>query len=93
LKKLIHIGYGDSATACILEAINNHGLIGDGAIPSRDDFTQGPISECLKPNGLNQRINYWESVDHILRFGFDVRAFYNQSINILDEIYAAEVTI
>ncbi len=91
--KNIHIGYGDSATGCILEAIKKHGLAGDGAVPSRDDFTQGPISECLAPNGLNQRIAYWESVGRALDSRFEARVFYNGSIKILDDLEADEVTI
>ena len=91
--KNIHIGYGDSATGCILEAIKIHSLSGDEAIPSRDDFTQGPISDCLLPNGLEQRIEYWESVDKVLRHRFDVRDFYHQSIKILDDLVADEITL
>ncbi len=93
MKKNIHIGYGDSATGCLLEAIRNHGLLGEDAIPSRDDFTQGPISDCLLPNGLNQRIEYWKSVDEVLGFRFEPGDFYNNSIKILEDIEADEVTI
>jgi len=91
--KNIHIGYGDSATGCLLEAMKDHGLPGDDAVPSRDDFTQGPISECLQPNGLEQRIGYWEAVDKVLGFGFDTRTFYNESIRILDELETDEITL
>lgn len=91
--KHLHIGYGDSATACILEAIENHGLPGDGAIPSRDDFTQGPISECLTQNGIHQRVEYWKSVDKVLSFGMDVQEFYLKSIQLLDDIDTDQLTI
>jgi len=93
MRKNIHIGYGDSAKGCLLEAIQDHGLPGDGAIPSRDDFTQGPISECLGSGGLQQRIAYWESVDKVLGFRFDAKNFYNNSLKILDDLEADEITI
>ena len=89
----LHIGYGDSATACILEAIKDHRLTGDGAIPSRDDFTQGPISECMIPNGIHQRIEYWESVEKVLNFGRDVQTFYLKSIQLIKNIEADQLTI
>jgi len=89
----IHIGYGDSATGCLLEALKNHGLEGDGAVPSRDDFTQGPISECLIPGGLIQRMDYWEEVDRKLGGRFEPREFFQQSKKILDDLEAEEVTI
>jgi|TARA_R110000737_G_scaffold286931_1_gene293407 hypothetical protein len=50
-----HIGYGDSATGCLKEAIKSYGLPGDKAIPSRDDFTQGPIAECDAEMNTSQR--------------------------------------
>ena len=93
MQRHIHIGYGDSATGCLNEAILNHGLAGDHAIPSRDDFTQGPISECLFPNGLNQRITYWKLVDRELGFRFEPKEFYNKSIKILDDLESDEITI
>lgn len=89
----LHIGYGDSATGCLLEAIENHGLPGDGAIPSRDDFTQGPISECSTPKGIHQRIEYWKSVDKVLNFEMDVQDFYLKSIQLLKDIDTDQLTI
>lgn len=91
--KNIHIGYGDSATGCILEALKIHGLPGDGAVPSRDDFTQGPVSESLTPSGVNQRIEYWKLVDRKLGFRFDADTFYNNSMKILDDLQADEITL
>ena len=91
MSKNIHIGYGDSATGCLLEAIKSFGLPGNTAIPSRDDFTQGPISESI--NDLSQRIRYWESVDEVLNFRNDVKAFYLASIKVIDELEADDITI
>lgn len=91
--KNMHIGYGDSATGCILEALDNHGLSGDGAVPSRDDFTQGPISDCLIPDGLKQRKKYWASVDQVLGFSFETDTFYDDSMKILDDLEADEITL
>lgn len=91
--KNIHIGYGDSATGCLKEAIEKQGLSGDDAIPSRDDFTQGPISDCIGKNGVEQRIAYWEKVEEKLKFGMDVRIFYTQSIQLLEEIQADQITL
>lgn len=93
MKRNTHIGYGDSATGCLLEAIANHGLLGDATIPSRDDFTQGPISECLNLDGLNQRIAYWKSVDEVLGFNFDTNDFYQKSLGILNDLESDEITI
>lgn len=89
----IHIGFGDSATDCILEAIENSGLSGDGAIPSRDDFTQGPISKCISSDGIYQRIEYWESVNEVLGYINDVSGFYSRSIQLIDILEAEEITI
>ncbi|MEM9549367.1 MAG: DUF3658 domain-containing protein [Bacteroidota bacterium] len=91
--KNIHIGYGDSATGCLLEAITNHGLPGAHAFPSRDDFTQGPISQCLEPDGLQQRIVYWQTVGDKLGFPFQPEEFYQQSMTILDELESDEITL
>ena len=91
--KNIHIGYGDSATSCLLEAIKSYGLPGDSAVPSRDDFTQGPISECLMPNGLQQRIEYWQAINDVLGFQFEPDEFYQRSIAILDGLETDEVTL
>ena len=91
--RYLHIGYGDSATACLLEAIENHGLAGDGAIPSRDDFTQGPISECFTSDGIHQRIAYWKSVDKVLNFRMEIQEFYLKSIQLLKEIDTDQLTI
>lgn len=91
--KNVHIGYGDSATGCLQEAIDQFGLPGDSAIPSRDDFTQGPISEVLKPRGLVQRIEYWRAVDQALGFRFEPEEFYRNSIQILDDVNTEEITL
>jgi hypothetical protein len=93
LVKHIHIGYGDSATGCILEAIKKHCLPGFGAVPSRDDFTQGPISECIDQKGIEQRISYWQSVEKVLGFDKDIREFYQKSIQLLNEVKADQITI
>lgn len=89
----MHIGYGDSATDCILEAIKEYQLPGDGAIPSRDDFTQGPISDWLQTNGIHQRIAYWESMDKVIGLGMDVKAFSLASLKILDTLESEEITL
>ncbi|MDF1695445.1 MAG: DUF3658 domain-containing protein [Saprospiraceae bacterium] len=91
--KSIHIGFGDSAAACIQEAIVNFGLKGDEVIPSRDDFTQGPISNCLIESGLSERMEYWRHVNRMLEVEMDVPQFYKQSISLLDNLDAQEVTI
>lgn len=93
MPQLIHIGYGDSAKDCLLEAIQDHGLSGDGALPSRDDFTQGPISKCLAPEGILQRIEYWNTVDAVIGFGFDTENFYLESMKLLDDLECDEITI
>jgi hypothetical protein len=91
--KSLHIGYGDSATGCILDAIESYGLPGNGAVPSRDDFTQGPISECMTVSGIQQRISYWDSVEKALNFGMDVQDFYHKSMQLLENIEADHITI
>ena len=91
--KKIHIGYGDSATGCLKEAIKVHGLPGDKAIPSRDDFTQGPISECDENMNTSQRQNYWKMIDAEVNFGMDVDLFYQESMVLLDQVMDCEVVI
>ncbi len=91
--KKIHIGYGDSATGCLKEAIKLHGLLGDKAIPSRDDFTQGPISECDAEMDTSQRQNYWKMIDSEVNFEMDVDLFYQESMVLLDQVLDCEVVI
>ena len=91
--KHVHIGYGDSATACLKEAMELHKLPGDDAIPSRDDFTQGPISEWLTGTGIDQRIEYWRSIASKLNHDTEVESFYRRSIHLLEQIQSAQVTL
>lgn len=91
--KIIHIGYGDSATGCLKEAIKSFGLEGDKAIPSRDDFTQGPISECDAEMGTDQRQAYWKMIDKEVHFGMDIDLFYQESMLLLDEVDDVEVVL
>lgn len=91
--KIIHIGYGDSAAGCLQAAIGNHGLAGDKVIPSRDDFTQGPISECGKKMETDQRQNYWKMIDKEVHFGMDIDIFYQESMLLLDHVNEAEVVL
>lgn len=60
-KILVHIAYGDSAAGC-LRAAMKLGLPGESVIVSRDDFTQGPISDCIVDGGLQQRVQYWKNI-------------------------------
>lgn len=93
MKNHIHIGYGDSANECLLEAIKNYNLPGDASVPSRDDFTQGPINDWLDSSGIHQRIAYWESIDQVLGLGMNVKEFSLASLKILDDIEADEITL
>jgi len=91
--KIIHIGYGDSATGCLKEAMNSSGLPGDKAVPSRDDFTQGPISECDKDMNTSQRQDYWKMIDKEINFGMDVDLFYQESMVLLDHVVNSEIVL
>lgn len=93
MKRHVHIGYGDSATDCLKEAIEKFALPGEDAIPSRDDFTQGPISDCLTGKGVDQRIAYWETMEKVLRFGKEVGPFYKASIELLNTLRSKEITL
>jgi len=73
--------------------MEDHGLPGDQCIPSRDDFTQGPISECDAEMNTTQRQDYWKKVDVDVDFGMDVDLFYQESIEILDQIEDCEVVL
>jgi hypothetical protein len=75
------------------EAIKLHGLLGDNAIPSRDDFTQGPISECGAEMDTSQRRKYWKMIDSEVNFGMDVDLFYEESMVLLDQVIDCEVVI
>lgn len=61
MSECVHIAFGDSAAGCIRKAIEL-GMPGDHIVVSRDDFTQGPISDCLKDGGLAQRSQYWSNL-------------------------------
>jgi len=89
----LHIGYGDSATACLNEAILNHGLPGVKAIPSRDDFTQGPIPQHSNITDFQVRISYWESLYQVLGYHQDVRKFFLESIRLLQNLQADQITL
>jgi hypothetical protein len=91
--KKIHIGFGDSATRCLIEAIKSHGLLRDKAIPSRDDFTQGPITECDAEMNTSQRQDYWNMIDAEVHFGMDVDLFYQESMVLLDQVEDCEAVI
>lgn len=91
--KIIHIGYGDSANDSLKEAMSNHGLLGDKTIPSRDDFTQGPISDCDSKMNTTQRQDYWKMIDAEVGFGMDVDLFYQESMVLLDQIEDCEIVL
>ena len=75
------------------EAIKSHDLLGDNAIPSRDDFTQGPISECDADMDTSQRQDYWKKIDEEINFGMDVDLFYQESMVLLDQVEDCEVVL
>jgi len=89
---MIHIAYGDSAAGCLREAIDKHGLPGDGVVPSRDDLTQGPLRGD-ETQAYGYRISYWAMIGGELDFDMDVHSFYQESIQLLDSIDDDEVTI
>ncbi len=91
--KIVHIGYGDSAASCLKEAMLVHGLEGSTSIPSRDDFTQGPISECDSAMDTTQRQDYWKMIDAEVDFGMDIDLFYQESMLILDQVDECEVVL
>lgn len=91
--KVIHIGYGDSATGCLKEAMDSHGLPGDKTVTSRDDFTQGPISECDAAMDTSQRQDYWKIIDAEVNFGMDIDLFYQESMVLLDHVENCEVVL
>ena len=90
---LIHIGFGDSATGCLNESMNSFGLSGDKALPSRDDFTQGPISDCDADMDTTQRQDYWKMIDQELNFGMDIDLFYQESMVLLDQVSDCEIVL
>ena len=83
--QLIHIGYGDSAAGCLRASIKL-GMPGDRVVVSRDDFTQGPISDCIDDGGLKQRSQYWTSLKIISSQLDDVFEHYQSSLKALDDI-------
>ena len=85
MNQLIHIGYGDSAAGCLRESIKL-GMPGNMVVVSRDDFTQGPISDSINDGGLSQRSQYWTSLKILSSQLDDVYEHYNSSIKALDEV-------
>jgi len=51
-----------------------------------DDFTQGPIDECLIDGGQSQRSNYWENLKTLHSGMEDVKSHYVSTLKALDEI-------
>lgn len=82
---IIHIGYGDSAAGCLRAAIKL-GMPGDKVVVSRDDFTQGPISDSIDDGGLSQRSQYWSALKTLLSNRDDVYGHYASSIKGIDSI-------
>lgn len=90
---MIHIGYGDSATGCLNEAIKNFGLEGVKAVPARDDFTQGPISKSHTKEGIEERVNYWKRINSKLNHRHETESFYWGSLELLEQIDDDEITL
>ena len=90
---MIHIGYGDSATGCLNEAMERFDLPGEKAIPSRDDFTQGPIMNSHTKAGLKERVKYWQTISSKLNHDSYTESFYWSSIDLLNRIDSSEVTL
>lgn len=90
---MVHIGYGDSARGCLREAMENHGLEGERTIPSRDDFTQGPISHCVVGSDFLQRKEYWTKIQSELGIDMEVDDFYEESLAMIDELVNTDVVI
>ena len=82
---LIHIAYGDSAAGCLRAAIKL-GLPGDTVIVSRDDFTQGPISDCILDGGLHQRVVYWSNLKTLRSALQGVRDQYDSTLKGINSI-------
>lgn len=84
INQCIHIAFGDSAAGCLRAALNL-GLSGQSVVVSRDDFTQGPISQCLEDRELNQRIEYWSTLETFHAFP-DVESHYNSTLRSIQSI-------
>lgn len=82
---IIHIGYGDSAAGCLRAAIKI-GLPGDQVVVSRDDFTQGPISECIEDGGLKQRVDFWSNIETLHPSLKDVHDQYSSTLKNIQNI-------
>jgi len=85
IQGLIHIGYGDSAAGCLRAAIDL-GMPGDHVVVSRDDFTQGPIDDCITDGGLVQRSQYWSTLKTLHSAMKDVKEHYASTLKTLNEI-------
>lgn len=87
MNQLIHIGYGDSAAGCLRASIKL-GMPGDKVLVSRDDFTQGPISNSVDDGGLSQRPQYWTSLKTLNSQFDNLYGHYASSIKGIDGIAA-----
>lgn len=85
MNQLVHIAYGDSAAGCLRSAIKL-GMLGDIVVVSRDDFTQGPISDCIYDGGLVQRSQYWSSLKTLHSQQKDFYDHYASSLKSIDSI-------
>lgn len=92
MNQIIHIAYGDSAAGCLRTAIKM-GMPGDKVIVSRDDFTQGPISDSIADGGLSQRSQYWSSIKTLHAQATDVYAHYASSIKGIDSIQENTIVV
>lgn len=84
-KNIVHIAFGDSAAGCLREAIAK-GMAGMDVVVSRDDFTQGPISETITDGGLVQRSSYWSSLEAVQRYISDIKSDYQSTLISLNNI-------
>lgn len=85
MSTIVHFGYGDSAAGCLRSAIEL-GMPGDKVVVSRDDFTQGPIDDCIQDGGLSQRSEYWKNLNTLHTRMADVKDHYASTLNVLNDI-------
>lgn len=90
---MIHIAYGDSAAECLQESLADHNLEGSRVLVSRDDFTQGPISECDDQMATRQRPNYWQRVHSDVHIDLDVHTLYTDTLTSLSNLESDQVIV
>lgn len=90
---MVHIAYGDAAAECLQESLADHNLVGSRVLVSRDDFTQGPISECDDQMATRQRPNYWQRVHSDVHIDLDVHTLYTDTLTSLSNLESDQAIV